>query len=98
MCQKHGQDESMLKEMERFTTTFGNVIAQSAPHIYVSALSFAPQDSAILKYYAKRYGGLLRVERGGLSEWPRFECVIYGHRDGVKAVAVSKDGTRIVSG
>src|ERR1700761_3381751 len=88
----------MVAEMMNFVTTFANVIAQSAPHIYISALPFTPRHSAVSTHYVKRYIGSIRVEKGGLEEWPGFECVMYGHRGVVSSVAVSQDGTRIVSG
>ena len=54
----------------RFTTEFFEVINQSAPHIYHSALQLAPRSSMVRKLYGQEiYSPMLRVVTGILSSW-----------------------------
>jgi len=57
----------MARDLKKFTTSFSNVLSQSAPHIYISALPFTPQNSMISKEYMNLYEGL-KVEKGGLND------------------------------
>ncbi|KAI9463727.1 hypothetical protein BJY52DRAFT_932941 [Lactarius psammicola] len=55
-------------------------IAKSAPHVYLSALLFAPTDSPVAALYSSSFPRTLRVERGRLSYWPSsgFQCWGWG--------------------
>ena len=88
----------MAREMHRFVTTFANVIAQSAPHIYLSALPFAPQNSPLSERYRTLYPRTLCVQSGGFRTWPPTQNVLFGHTESVSSVAFSHDGKRVVSG
>ncbi|KIM28371.1 hypothetical protein M408DRAFT_57282, partial [Serendipita vermifera MAFF 305830] len=88
----------MAREMWRFVTTFASVIAQSAPHIYLSALPFSPQQSALSGRYVKLFPRILSVKSGGFENWPPVQNILFGHTDIVSSVAFSPDGKRIVSG
>ncbi|KAF7332730.1 WD40 repeat protein [Mycena kentingensis (nom. inval.)] len=82
----------------RFVSAFGVVIAQSAPHIYISALAFAPQKSLLKQQYASSFPNLLQ-HSGPLAEyWPSLQRVLRGHERGVTSVAFSPDGKHIASG
>ena len=75
------------------------VIAESAPHIYISALPFAPNSSPVYKQYFSLFPNVLSVKRGQLSNWPAVEMVISdGEERVIQSVAFSQDGQRIVSG
>ena len=72
-------------------------IAKSAPHIYLSALPFAPTGSLVSTHYSTSYPRIIHMERGQLSHWPSLEMVISNFGAGVQSVAISPDG-HIVSG
>jgi WD40 repeat protein len=88
----------MIRDQERFIETFASCISESAPHIYLSALSFAPCNSLVLENYTARYLKRLRMENKGYREWPAIRNVLAGHENGVDCVAFSRDGKKIVSG
>src|SRR6266702_250994 len=73
-------------------------MAKSAPHIYLSALSFAPTRSLVSAHYSNLFPRIVRVERGRLSHWPSSEMVISNVGGDVLSIALSPDGQRIVSG
>ena len=54
----------------RFVTEFFEVINQSAPHIYHSALQLAPQSSIVWKLYSHQTGSqTARIVTGIPSSW-----------------------------
>ncbi len=73
-------------------------MAKSAPHVYLSALPFAPSCSLVSRHYSGWFPGMLHVERGRLSHWPSCEMVISNVGGSVQSVAFSPDGHHIVSG
>ena len=73
-------------------------MAESAPHIYLSALPFAPTCSLVSKHYSPSFPRVLRVERGKLSHWPSLKMTILNLGDaGNLSVAFSPDSQHIVS-
>src|SRR6266481_6572266 len=72
-------------------------MAKSAPHIYLSALPFAPTCSLVSTHYSTSFSRILRVERGQLTHWPSSEMAIFNGAV-VGSVAFSPDGRHIVSG
>ncbi|KIM26984.1 hypothetical protein M408DRAFT_72023, partial [Serendipita vermifera MAFF 305830] len=87
-----------LTHMQKFVATFGGIISQSLPHIYLSALPFSPKSSAVSRQYAKSYPQTLSVQMGGHLKWPQTQNVLSGHGMRVYSVVFSPDGRRIVSG
>ncbi|KAH9026560.1 hypothetical protein EDB84DRAFT_338491 [Lactarius hengduanensis] len=81
-----------------FIRYFGMAMAKSAPHVYLSALPFAPSGSPVSARYSGSFPRILRVERGRLSHWPSLEMVIPTSEDVVLSISISPDGQRIVSG
>src|SRR6266581_2897628 len=73
-------------------------MAKSSPHVYLSALPFAPTRSLVSAHYSSSFPRMLRVERGRLSHWPSSEMVIPNVGGEALSVALSPDGQRIVSG
>ncbi len=73
-------------------------MAKSAPHVYLSALPFAPSCSLVSTHYSSWFPRMLHVERGRLSHWPSCEMVISNVGGLVQSVAFSPDGHHIVSG
>ena len=82
----------------RFVSVFGPPISQSTPHIYLSALPFAPKMSLVAKHYLKLFPKTLRLKTGEADRWPSTIGVFEGHADEVTSVAFSQDCKRIVSG
>ncbi|GJJ11080.1 hypothetical protein Clacol_005311 [Clathrus columnatus] len=73
---------------KRFVRLFGDAIAVSAPHIYLSALPFCPQDSVIYKTYIKQYPNTLRIASGPIYDWSlastgsdvgHADCISFSH-------------------
>ena len=81
-----------------FVDVFSKPISQSVPHIYLSALAFAPRMSMIPQYYASLYpsADVLKADRP--SSWLDIQPTLAGHTAGVESVAFSPDGARIASG
>src|SRR5580658_10102686 len=73
-------------------------MAKSAPHIYLSALPFAPACSLVSTHYSSLFPRILRVEHGRFSHWPSSETTILNFGTSVISVAFSPDGQHIVSG
>ena len=53
----------------RFVTEFFEVISQSAPHIYHSALALAPKSSTIWRLYNQQIHSVARVVTGTAASW-----------------------------
>jgi WD40 repeat protein len=79
-------------------SAFGSPISQSTPHIYLSALPFAPKNSPVAKHYLQHFQKTLHINVGKDDEWPAIIGVFEGHTDLVSSVAFSQDGKHIVSG
>ncbi|ETW77090.1 hypothetical protein HETIRDRAFT_105708 [Heterobasidion irregulare TC 32-1] len=72
-------------------------MSQSTPHIYLSALPFAPQNSTAFEMFGKNFSQVLRISAGAGKHWPIVEHIMHA-RSVVLCVAFSPDGLRIVSG
>ena len=59
--------------MHAFINVFGFPISQSTPHIYVSAIAFAPQSSGVSERFGKDFPGVLKVLSGQHSIHADFE-------------------------
>ncbi|KAF8815811.1 WD40 repeat-like protein [Phlegmacium glaucopus] len=90
--------QELVIDASAFLRYFGMVIAKSAPHIYVSALPFAPLSSQVSRHYSSMFTNTLSVKLGQLSHWPAMEMVIPAGEQRICSVAFSQDGQRIVSG
>ncbi|KAJ6612023.1 hypothetical protein B0H10DRAFT_2283411, partial [Mycena sp. CBHHK59/15] len=88
-------NRSICQRCQRFISFFGDVIVQSAPHIYLSALAFAPQQSEIVKKFRHEFPRLLSAEIGQMAVWPATIAVLEGHTGVVSSVAFSPDGKHI---
>jgi WD40 repeat protein len=100
--QNHNDDAreiaNVATDAQKFVRVFGSIISQSTPHIYVSALPFAPERSVISKQFSGQFPQTLRVCTGRTSHWQATQLVVQGHTSWVYSVAFSPDGKRIVSG
>ena len=93
-------------DASRFFFTFANVISASAPHIYLSALPFAPPSSLVSELYRDRFPRTIKVLRGEGVKWPAMrysistgDCVydISIHLDGKRVAAAMSSGAMIFS-
>jgi len=73
-------------------------MTKSAPHVYLSALPFAPTCSLVSMHYSSWFPRILHLERGRLSHWPSCEMVTSNVGYLIQSVAFSPDGHHIVSG
>ncbi|GJJ11128.1 hypothetical protein Clacol_005359 [Clathrus columnatus] len=86
---------------KRFIQLFGDAIAASAPHIYLSALPFCPQDSLIYKTYIKQFPNTLQIASEPICDWSLdstgsdvgyLNCISFSHGGVYLAVSSSHRG------
>src|SRR5580693_3791772 len=90
--------QELVNDASVFIRYFQGVIATSAPHIYLSALPFAPASSLVSASYSSLFPQILHLECGQLSHWPSLELTISTFGGKVLSIALSPDGQHIVSG
>jgi WD40 repeat protein len=78
----------------KLVAAFGGMISQSAPHIYLSALSFAPKNSLVARKYRPEFCGAISLTAGQVNDWPAIIRVIKAN---VRHVCFLPDGKRIIS-
>ncbi|KAF5344554.1 hypothetical protein D9756_011524 [Leucocoprinus leucothites] len=80
-----------VRDALRFIAAFSVPITQSAPHIYLSALPFIPEESLVAKYFLPRFPRLLTLDTGKPSHWS--SCVFVSEHNGgyITAIALSPD-------
>ncbi|KAJ6590132.1 hypothetical protein DFH09DRAFT_1425797 [Mycena vulgaris] len=81
-----------------FVRSFGTPISMAVPHIYLSALVLAPENSITRETYLQQVPGVVKLNTGGDLTWPSLQGVLRGHNDWVMSIAFSPDGRQIVSG
>ncbi|GJJ11003.1 hypothetical protein Clacol_005232 [Clathrus columnatus] len=73
---------------KRFIRLFGDAIAISAPHIYLSALPFCPESSIIYKTYIEQFPNTLRIASEPIDDWSpastgsdvgHLDCISFSH-------------------
>ncbi len=89
---------AFINDASAIVRYFGIAMAKSAPHVYLSALPFAPTRSLVSAHYSSSFPRTLRVKRGGSSHWPSSEMVISNVGGRVHSIAFSPNRQRIVSG
>ncbi|KIN98511.1 hypothetical protein M404DRAFT_1005182 [Pisolithus tinctorius Marx 270] len=92
-----GDTLMMAQEEIKFIENFGSAIAYSAPHLYLSALPFAPSNTMISKMLLPKFSSLAVVSKG-CKEWPSNQLALEEPTSSVLSVAFSPDGGRVVSG
>jgi len=95
----------MASDASRFSLVFADVISMSAPHIYLSALPFAPPSSLVSKRYRDQFPRTIKVLHEEGTKWPamRFsislDYYIYDisvHPDGKRVAAATSGSTALV--
>lgn len=71
---------------------------QSLPHIYISALPFAPSNSKVAQRFRRHFPRTAHVEENKFLEWPRVVFTVDEHEGPVTCAAFSPDGKLIASG
>lgn len=99
-CLKLSQEDLAVfcQDTSRFVVNFEIPISISTPHIYVSALPWAPQESLVAKCYRSRFPRTLEVISGGDQKWPPMINIFRGHTNWVRSITFSPDGKWVVSG
>ncbi|KAF5362431.1 hypothetical protein D9756_002757 [Leucocoprinus leucothites] len=96
---RDGDLTEFIRDALRFVTAFTIPIIQSAPHIYLSALPFAPEQSLIAKYFLPRFPRLLTLTKGKPSHWS--PCVFVSEpsvKSEISAITFSRDEKLFASG
>src|SRR5712672_2329930 len=87
-----------MADAVKFVAVFATPIAQSVPHIYLSAIVFAPKESITAETFHGKFMNTVSVKSGKTAIWPVIQNIFHGHSNVVSSVAFSPDGSRIVSG
>ncbi|KAF5362000.1 hypothetical protein D9756_002768 [Leucocoprinus leucothites] len=87
-----------VRDALRFVMAFTIPMMQSAPHIYLSALPFAPEESLVAKYFLPGFPRLLALDTGKPSHWSPCVFVSEYHKAPIGAIAFSPDETIFASG
>ncbi|KAF5362360.1 hypothetical protein D9756_002793 [Leucocoprinus leucothites] len=91
IMQENGITE-FVRDALQFVAAFGVPITQSAPHIYLSALPFAPEQSLVGKYFLPRFPRLLTLTTGKPDHWSQCVFVLESNlNDPITAVTFSHD-------
>ncbi|KZT34679.1 WD40 repeat-like protein [Sistotremastrum suecicum HHB10207 ss-3] len=99
-----GHDDKLAKfgkDAGKFVSNFADVIARSPPHLYLSALPFAPKSSLISQRYLPQFRDTLNVKIGQQQIWSPVDLV-FGDRGDfrtkrVLSMAYSPDGTILIA-
>jgi len=86
-----------IRDALRFISAFIIPISQSAPQIYVSSLSFAPEQSLVATEFRSRFPNTIVVTEGKPSQWPMTVFTAEHHKDGVRHLVFSPDESTFAS-
>ena len=86
-----------IHDAVRFVSTFLIPISQRAPHVYISALPFAPEESLVSRKFCPRFPNTLAITQGKPSQWPMVEFTAEHHKDPVRHMVFSLDESTFAS-
>ncbi|KAG8704302.1 hypothetical protein FRC08_002303 [Ceratobasidium sp. 394] len=87
---------SYANDVYRFVLSFYDAISESTPHLYISALPFAPTASEFGRRMRPWFPNTLAITQGADERWS--SCLrSISHPDIVGSVAFSPDSRRVVS-
>jgi len=96
----HNPDHKLtvfIRDALRFISAFIIPISQSAPHIYVSSLSFVPEQSLVGTKFRSRFPNTIVVTEGKPSQWPMTVFTAEHHKDRVHHLVFSPDESTFAS-
>ncbi|KDQ58712.1 hypothetical protein JAAARDRAFT_193243 [Jaapia argillacea MUCL 33604] len=97
-CDLAAEIVPMLSDCERLVLAFLPAISADPLQVYHSALPFAPTESVIRKNYRSQLRGSVWVRHGVEKSWTSCLKLMEGHDSTVTSLALSPDGSRIISG
>ncbi|KAG8730692.1 hypothetical protein FRC11_006081, partial [Ceratobasidium sp. 423] len=88
---------SWVRDAHRFLLSFYDAIATSTPHLYISALAFAPSKSLTAMRMRPYFPNTVTIAKGPFSSW--HPCVkSIPHPQPIQSLSISPDGLRIAVG
>src|SRR4051812_46173772 len=87
-----------MQDMDRLSATHGYAISHSAPHVYISASVFTPQESPLFLLSQQEFQIPPKLVNPSHNLWGPELLTLDGHTYKVNSVAFSPDGKKIVSG
>ena len=88
-----------LRDASSFIASSHEAIERSAPHIYFSALSVAPNDSLVRQTFSSLLAGVPVIETLGITRNDAHRIMVFtGHTDAVMSIAYSPDSKILASG
>ena len=94
----YGDTLEFIRDGNKFVQNFAGMIDMSTPHLYLSALPFAPHKSILATSLVPQFPKIAEVAVGRCIDWPTNQLMLQGHTSHVMSVAFSPDGRHIVSG
>ncbi|EPQ54646.1 WD40 repeat-like protein [Gloeophyllum trabeum ATCC 11539] len=88
----------LAEDGAQFVSYFATPIAESAPHIYLSAIPFAPKTSHVATLHQTSLARTLAIMDGKLTSWPNHQLMMQDHDSFFTSVAFSPNGRHIDSG
>ena len=88
---------SFINDALRFVSAFIIPISQRAPHVYLSALPFAPEQSHVARKFCPRVPNTLAITQGKPSQWPMVVFTAEHHNASVRDVVFSLDESTFAS-
>ena len=88
---------AFMADATKFVAAFATLMVQSVPHIYLSAIPFAPNQSLVAETFRQKYMNIVSVNSGKARHWPAIQKILRGHIHVVCSVTFSPDGSRIAS-
>lgn len=94
-----GYEDAVMvaRDSIKLVRRFGGAIAQSTPHLYLSALPFSPTNSTFATRFSEKFSKLPKLAKGRDEDWPIVQITAEGHTSYVWCVVFSPDGQKIAS-
>jgi len=96
---KQDRVSRFLRDANSFVASSRDAIERNAPHIYLSALPFAPKDSLVYQTFSPRFNSLVSVETFGIDRHGGdLVMTLNCESGGMSSVAYSFDDRLIAAG